>query len=487
MNASPDLLAQLQANPFLQPGRAIRDTALCGIVLADGQVDHTTGLYMLREAQRPWPLWCTDSAYADLTRGNPILGVLSHYCGVDRRRIGLDGATFTVDGVEGVRWRALPVASKPAPYSPNRESPVPGDNIALELIDEVSGRSIVYAPGLGEIDDTMWRAMQAARCVMVDGTFWTDDEMIQLGVSRKRARDIGHLPQSGPGGMLEWLGRLGPETRKVLIHINNTNPILDEDSPERGELCAPGRRGGVRWPGDRSLIPDTQEPWSREEFEARLQDQGSRYHIYHPFNVMLNTGGASREQIRGWVANRFYYQISIPIKDAAILSNCPDRAVRRSWVQRILDHDGYGDDPGGIDSWLRLAEAVGLTRERTESLVDVLPGVRFAVDAYVNFARRAPWQEAVCSSLTELFAPQIHKQRLANWPEHYPWIDLAGLHYFQSRVSLARRDVEFGLAFTLDHFRTREQQERAIEILRFKLDVLWQMNDAMALHYGVKP
>lgn len=227
------------------------------------------------------------------------------------------------------------------------------------------------------------------------------------------------------------------------------------------------------------------KPWSREEFEAKLQDQGAAYHIHHPFNLMLNEGRATPEQIRGWVANRFYYQISIPVKDAAILSNCPDRAVRRSWVQRILDHDGYGDDPGGIESWLRLAEAVGLSRERTESLVDVLPGVRFAVDAYVNFARRAPWQEAVCSSLTELFAPQIHKQRLATWPEHYPWIDRAGLHYFQSRVSIARRDVEFGLAFTLDYFTTREQQERAIEILKFKLDVLWQMNDAMALRYGV--
>jgi pyrroloquinoline-quinone synthase len=225
-------------------------------------------------------------------------------------------------------------------------------------------------------------------------------------------------------------------------------------------------------------------PWSREEFEARLNALGSRYHIYHPFNVMLNTGKATPEQIRGWVANRFYYQISIPIKDAAILANCPDRAVRRNWVQRILDHDGYGDDPGGIESWLRLAESVGLSRERTESLQDVLPGVRFAVDAYVNFARRAPWQEAVCSSLTELFAPAIHKQRLANWPEHYPWIDRAGLHYFQSRVSLARRDVEFGLDFTLNHFRTRAAQERALEILTFKLDVLWQMNDAMALRYG---
>jgi pyrroloquinoline-quinone synthase len=201
---------------------------------------------------------------------------------------------------------------------------------------------------------------------------------------------------------------------------------------------------------------------------------------------MLNSGAATPEQIRGWVANRFYYQVSIPIKDAAILSNCPDRAVRRLWIQRILDHDGHGDDAGGIEAWLHLAEAVGLKRERVESLMDVLPGVRFAVDAYVNFARRVPWQEAACSSLTELFAPEIHRQRLANWPEHYPWIDRAGLHYFQGRLSQARRDVEHGLAVTLDWFKTRAAQERALDILQFKLDVLWAMNDAMALSYGVK-
>jgi pyrroloquinoline-quinone synthase len=227
-------------------------------------------------------------------------------------------------------------------------------------------------------------------------------------------------------------------------------------------------------------------PWSKDEFELQLRKQGSAYHIHHPYSVLLNSGAANPDQIRGWVANRFYYQLSIPIKDAAILANCDDRAVRRNWVQRILDHDGHGDDPGGIESWLRLALAVGLARESVEDLSLVLPGVRFAVDAYVNFARRAPWQEAVCSSLTELFAPEIHKQRLANWPQHYPWIDPAGLHYFQSRVSLARRDVEFGLAFTLDHFDTRALQERAIEILKFKLDVLWQMSDAMALRYMVK-
>lgn len=228
------------------------------------------------------------------------------------------------------------------------------------------------------------------------------------------------------------------------------------------------------------------EPWSAEEFESRLRAQGRSYHIHHPFNVMLNSGRAEPAQIRAWVANRFYYQRSIPLKDAAILSNCEDRAVRRNWVQRILDHDGHGEDPGGIESWLRLAQAVGLERDEVESLSQVLPGVRFAVDAYVNFARRAPWPEAVCSSLTELFAPEIHKQRLAGWPEHYPWIDPAGLHYFQSRVSLARRDVEFGLAITLQRFKTRAQQVRALEVLQFKLDVLWQMNDAMALAYGVK-
>jgi pyrroloquinoline-quinone synthase len=204
---------------------------------------------------------------------------------------------------------------------------------------------------------------------------------------------------------------------------------------------------------------------------------------------MLNTGKATPEQIRGWVANRFYYQIAIPIKDAAVMSNCTDREVRRGWIQRILDHDGFEiggvKDPGGIEAWLRLAEAVGLTREEVEDQRHLIPAVKFAVDAYVNFARRAPWQEAVCSSLTELFAPEIHKQRLATWPEHYGWIESEGLSYFRNRVSQARRDVEQGLAITLDYFDTQPRQERALEILQFKLDILWAMNDAMALKYGV--
>lgn len=247
VNASPDILSQLRAQPDFQPARAPRDTAIAAIVLVDGQVDHTTGLYMLRESTRPWPLWCTDAVYADLTQGNPVIEVLSHYCRMERRRLSLDGTGFVVDGAPTVRWRALPVAGKPAPYSPHRESPVAGDNVALLLADDRSGRALFYAPGLAGIDEATWRAMRSAACVLVDGTFWSDDEMLRLGLSHKRARDIGHLAQSGPGGMLEWLGRLPDSTRKILIHINNTNPILDEDSAERAEL---GRRGiEVAWDG----------------------------------------------------------------------------------------------------------------------------------------------------------------------------------------------------------------------------------------------
>ncbi len=247
VNASPDILTQLRANPQLQPARTVRDTGIAAVVLVDGQVDHTTGLFMLREATRPWPLWCTDPVYGDLTHGNPIFEVLSHYCAIDRRPMPLDGTAFAVDGMSGLRWRALPVAGKPAPYSPNRTAPVAGDNVALAITDERTGATVFYAPGLAAIDPPVWEAMQSAACVLVDGTFWTDDEMIRAGVSRHRAREIGHLPQSGEGGMLEWLDRLPAATRRILIHVNNTNPILDEDSPERAELK---RRGvEVAWDG----------------------------------------------------------------------------------------------------------------------------------------------------------------------------------------------------------------------------------------------
>ncbi|TNF07890.1 MAG: pyrroloquinoline quinone biosynthesis protein PqqC [Gammaproteobacteria bacterium] len=228
-----------------------------------------------------------------------------------------------------------------------------------------------------------------------------------------------------------------------------------------------------------SVLP----PMSRDKFEQALRNKGRLYHTQHPYHIAMYEGKSTPEQIRGWVANRYYYQINIPLKDAAILANCPDREVRRHWVQRILDHDGFGDSAGGVEAWLQLGEAVGLSREEIVSQEHVLPGVRFAVDAYVNFARRATWQEAASSSLTELFAPTIHQNRLDTWPTHYPWIDEKGYQYFRNRLSEARRDVAHGLEITLDHYTTREQQERMLEILQFKLDVLWTMLDAMTMAY----
>ena len=240
ITTSPDILEQIRATPALQPNRGPRDTGIAGVLLIDGQVDHSTGLLMLRERGRPLPLWCTDPVEQDLTQGHPVLRVLSHFCGVERHAIALDGTPFAVAGVPGIELRALPLASKAAPYSPHRDAPVAGDNIGVTLRDLRSGRSAFYAPGLGEITPPVFDAMANADAVLVDGTFWTDDEMITLGVSSKRAREIGHLPQSGPGGMIEWLGKLPARTRKLLIHINNTNPILDEDSAERAQLAAAG-------------------------------------------------------------------------------------------------------------------------------------------------------------------------------------------------------------------------------------------------------
>ncbi len=226
-------------------------------------------------------------------------------------------------------------------------------------------------------------------------------------------------------------------------------------------------------------------PWDRGEFERQLRALGERYHSAHPYHVMMNEGRLTPAQLRGWVANRFYYQVNLPLKDAAVLANCSEMAVRRRLVQRMVNQDGAAQGVGGIEAWLKLGEACGLSREEMLSMRDVLPGVRFAVDAYVNFARRAPWQEAMCASLSELFASSIHQQRLANWPRLYPWVKADALEYFRERLHQGPSDVSHALEIALDYFKTRAEQERALGILAFKLDVLWTMADAMYLAYLV--
>lgn len=239
-NASPDILQQIREFPALQPARALRDTAIRAVFLIDAQIDHSTGLYMLREHRQPLQLWCHALVREDLSTGNPLLKVLAHYSGVQWHDVPLQGSGFTMQGVPGLHFKALPLISNAPPYSPHRDQPQPGDNVGVTLTDEASGRRLFYAPGLGQMEPHVWAAMQAADCVLVDGTLWTDDEMIALGASAKTSRAMGHLPQSGSGGMLEWLDQLPRSTRKVLIHINNTNPILDEGSAQRQELTRLG-------------------------------------------------------------------------------------------------------------------------------------------------------------------------------------------------------------------------------------------------------
>jgi pyrroloquinoline-quinone synthase len=220
-------------------------------------------------------------------------------------------------------------------------------------------------------------------------------------------------------------------------------------------------------------------PATADDFVERLRAQGTRYHNLHPFHLRMDAGELTREELQRWVANRFYYQECIPIKDAAILSNCPEVEVRREWIQRIVDHDGTAEGTGGIESWLRLGEALGVTREELVSERHVLPGVRFAVDAYVTFARQRPWVEAVASSLTELFGPGAIKVRLAALERHYAWIDPAGLQYFRDRLVQAPRDADYALRLVVERCRRREQQDRAVAALRFKTEVLWAQLEAI--------
>ncbi|WP_040661965.1 pyrroloquinoline quinone biosynthesis protein PqqB [Nitrococcus mobilis] len=238
VNASPDLRQQLTRTPLLQPARASRDTGIQAVILIDSQLDHTSGLLTLREGKR-LPLYTTAAVYQDLTGAFPLVRVLEHYCGSSWHEIPLHGRGFTVAEIPGLEFQAIPLASKAPPYCPQHSTPRPGETIGLLVRDPVTGGTIFYAPGIGRIEPRLVSTLAQADCVLLDGTFWSEDEMQRLGVGKKRAADMGHLPLNGPGGLLELLRGLKVK-RKILIHINNTNPILDDDSPERQQLAREG-------------------------------------------------------------------------------------------------------------------------------------------------------------------------------------------------------------------------------------------------------
>ena len=231
-------------------------------------------------------------------------------------------------------------------------------------------------------------------------------------------------------------------------------------------------------------IPALDRPLTPDELEAALRAFHGSYYVQHPFHRLMYDGRLSRRQFQGWAANRLAYQRVVPRKDAAILMNCPDPEVRRVWIERIIDHDGTAPGTGGIELWIRLGVALGVPREEMESEVHVLPAVRLICESYVTFCRQKPWVEAVAASLTELFAPKIHGERIESFPRHYPWIPPEGLDYFRSRLVQAPRDVQHGLAIVKRHCATVETQQKAFAALAFKLDMLWAMIDTIHHAYA---
>jgi pyrroloquinoline-quinone synthase len=229
-------------------------------------------------------------------------------------------------------------------------------------------------------------------------------------------------------------------------------------------------------------------PWTAADFEARLRRVGTeRYHDQHPFNVRMHEGLLSRDEIQTWVRNRYYYQTRIPVKDSAILAKSGEPAFRREWVQRLHDHDGRAPGEGGLELWLRLAETVGLDRDEVASLRRVLPGVRRACDAYVELVESADLLVAVASSLTEMFAGDIMKTRIAAFERHYAWVDPEGLAYFRSRTTQAPRDARFGLSFVIEHAATRAEQERCVAAVERKCEILWSLLDAVEAAHRKPP
>jgi pyrroloquinoline-quinone synthase len=223
-------------------------------------------------------------------------------------------------------------------------------------------------------------------------------------------------------------------------------------------------------------------PWLEPEFVSRLRGVLElKYHDKHPFHLRMHQGGLSVEELRCWILNRFYYQKNIPVKDALILAKLPSREDRREWLRRIIDHDGRQGDEGGIEAWLRLGEASGLDRSAMLDDRHILPGVRFAVDAYVNFCRLKPWPETVASSLTELFAPDLVGKRIGVIEKYYPWVKPEGLDYFRARLTQAPRDADHALRLVLKTALTREHQQKAVDAISFKCDVLWSLVDAVEL------
>ncbi len=430
------------------------------------------GLLSLREGFA-FDLLAPASVLAALA-ANPMFDVL-HPARV--RRIPLvPGASHI--GPSGLQFHAFPVAGKIALHADvgaRGQIADDSDTIGLEVSDPATGASFFHIPCCAAVDRMLAERLRGARLVLFDGTLYRDDEMIQQGLSEKSGHRMGHISISGPDGAIAALDDLGI-ARRIFVHINNSNPVLNEGSAERRATRTSRLGGRFRRHGDATVSAGM----GAAELEAAIRAVGAeRYHDKHPFHHLLHGGKLQRGQVQAWALNRYCYQAAIPRKDAALLSRAFDRDLRREWVKRVLDHDGFNAEEGGIERWLVLTDALGLSRDLVVSMRAVLPATRFAVEAYVRFVREEALLVAVASSLTELFAPTIHRERIAGMLEGYDFIGEQAMRYFRRRLDQADSDADFALDYVKTHARTRQEQEACIEAVRFKCNVLWAQLDAL--------
>ncbi len=486
LNASPEIRQQLESFSALHP-KAPRHWPVDAIVLTNGDLDHTLGLLSLRESH-PLGVYATERVRRGFTEGNALYRTLERFPGqVTWRTLqpGREVALAAVDGQEsGLLIEAVAVPGK-LPIHLERGLDAAGagdarDNIGLKIREAATGRRLAYFPAAGGLTA---RAPEGARRRRL--RVLRRHVLVERRAARARARHEarrGHgAPAGGRARPAAWPRSRGLSApRRIYIHINNTNPLLRDDSMERKEAEAAGlgdrlgRDGGQRC--DRGHREAAARP-ARSSSRGSAREGEQRYHDHHPYHALMHEGKLTPVQLQQWVLNRYYYQTRIPIKDAIILSKSEDPAFRRMWIRRIRDHDGDEGGEAGLELWLRLADGVGLDREEVASCRSVLPGVRFACDAYVELVRERSLVEAVASSLTEFFAPDLMSKRVLAWEKHYPWVSADMLAYFRSRVPRARRDSEEAIDYVVRHATTRAMQERCVAALIRKTEILWHLLD----------
>ena len=432
------ICARKSSDTRAAPHGGKRGSPIDAVVLTGAEIDQTAGLLSLRE-RSPFTLMATAATLAAVA-GNPMFGALAPDV-VRAARIS-PGERFAIG--DGLASRAVHGAGQGAALSRRRESrrPRAKPRPMSASRSPTARRRLAYVPGAAAMTPALRERLSRANVILFDGTLFTDDEMIRAGIGEKTGRRMGHMPIDGAGRLDR--GAAGP-FRAAHLRAHQ------QHQPDSGRRLARARRvEAAGWEiaedghGDRAVKLDS----TPDELEAALRDIGARrYHRLHPFHKLLHGGQCTKGQVQAWALNRYYYQSMIPIKDASLIARCEDSAIRREWRSRLVDHDGEGADDGGIARWLRLTDGLGLDREYVMSLRGLLPATRFAVDAYVRFVREKKLLEAIASSLTEMFSPQIITERVEGMLAGYPFVTRETLAYFDKRPPQAARDSDFALDY----------------------------------------